>query len=83
MKGLKALENIKQANIIFHTLDITDEIFEIEKELIALEIIKEKRVDLIRLFQCFKIGGLSNYNDFYAYKKLTQKEYDLLKEVLL
>lgn len=80
-KGLEALENIKHydTRVGLHEKDYEF----IEKELKAFEIIKTKRVDVIRLFQCFKIGALSNYNNFYAYKKLTQEEYDLLKEVLL
>ena len=62
-----------------------------EKKLKALEIIKEKRVDVCYFMNC---RTLEEYNDdvlgSYAYEKddaeqrmLTQEEYDLLKEVLL
>ena len=58
----------------------------------ALEIIKEKRVNVDELwfiFQCEKTheqyDGLFEYNDVYTYVpkvQLTREEYDLLKEVL-
>lgn len=45
----------------------------------ALEIIKEKMVDLTLLEISQRIDY---YNTFVSYEKLTQGEYDLLKEVL-
>ena len=54
----------------------------IEKELKALEIIKDKRVNVEWLLKCFKDYDLETYNT-YQTKPLTQEEYDLLKEVLL
>ena len=57
----------------------------IEKPLKALEIIKEKKVDIQLLFDLFE----DNRNDYRDYNEsnecrwLKKKEYDLLKEVLL
>ena len=51
----------------------------IEKEIKALEIIKKKKVDV-----SFLELGLEQYNNNLPKKhKLSQEEYDLLKEVLL
>lgn len=53
-----------------------------KKELKALQIIKEKRVDV----NCFLIYDLERYNSLIAkneFMKLIQEEYDLLKDVLL
>lgn len=51
------------------------------KELKALEIIKEKEVNV---FIFLHSGDLETYNDMVEdNRKLTQEEYDLLKEVLL
>ena len=50
------------------------------KELKALEIIKEKRVDVWLLFEC---DSLNEYNHNTSSYDLTKKEYDLLKEVLV
>ena len=53
------------------------------KELKALEIIKEKQVNIAALLE---LDSLQQYNDYCdmvgGCKKLTQKEYDLLKETL-
>lgn len=55
----------------------------IEKELKALEIIKEKQANVSALLE---LDNLQQYNDYCdivsGCKKLTQEEYDLLKEVL-
>ena len=53
-----------------------------QKKLKAFEIIKEKRVNV----WCLLNVGLERYNNEFIYRKerkLTAKEYDLLKEVLL
>lgn len=86
-KGLDALNEIKKGidtalwdGNEYDYLDI------IEKELKALEIIKEKRVDIRLLFETFNYykNGLKAYNGMRTYGyDLTQEEYDLLKEVLL
>ena len=62
-----------------------------EKKLKALEIIKEKRVDVDCLMDCFQYDGFIHTNGLIEYnhsttktqKELDQEEYDLLKEVLL
>lgn len=94
-KGLEALEIVKAAmlssgNCLLNSL--WDYANAIEKELKALEIIKEKKVnvDFLR-WECFPLDwfthpeGLIEYNDSISMtqKELTQEEYDLLKEVLL
>lgn len=60
------------------------------KEHKALEIIKEKRVDVSYLLcvfendsKCKNYEGLHAYNSFAYHIDLTEQEYDLLKEVLL
>ena len=90
-KGLEALNKIKDCLEIADEVDgdivFTGEYEEqeslniIEKELKALEIIKNKGVD-ISLFKKYDDRNLYNYNYKSEYQ-LTQKEYDLLKEVLL
>lgn len=52
----------------------------IEKELKALEIIKEKEPDISFLF---RVKDLNHYNScVWKEQELTQEEFDLLKEVL-
>ena len=89
-KELTALENIKNIPIL-STPESTQKIFYdkhkkeldiIETALKALEIIKEKRIDMSLL-----LGGFTNTLKEYnsgdlIYKKLTPEEYELLKEVL-
>lgn len=58
------------------------------KERKALEIIKEKRVNVFWLMECISCytNALEKYNEDVLCKDidcLTQEEYDLLKEVLL
>lgn len=60
----------------------------IETTFKALEIIKEKKVDIGYLFEMIEIfdeQALKQYNQscYGNKKKLTKEEYDLLKEVLL
>lgn len=83
---LEALENIV-VDLTPHLKEANkEEINIIEKSLKALEIIKNKRVDVNDLFL---FVSLKAYNDFVCYcddsnkRKLAKKEYDLLKEVLL
>ena len=84
-KGLEALKDIKQlaTTIEFDykkdKVFVKEELDIIEKELKALEIIKNKKVDV-----SFLELGLEQYNTNLRKKhQLTQEEYDLLKEVLL
>lgn len=85
-KGLKALD------LIFDDLRQFEEHFlnglaredkerykTIEKELKALEIIKEKRVDCKSLIEC---GDADEYNNLWFDIPLDQEEFNLLKEVL-
>lgn len=55
-----------------------------QKEHKALDIIKEKNVDLRTLKACFKVEcGLQEYNKHqYKENELTEEEFNLLKEVL-
>ena len=88
MKGLDALKEIKEVNyyeddetIDEDYLNISNYIDIIEKELKALEIIKNKNVD---------IRGIKEINNVHEYNVkfpttlnefLEEQEYDLLKEV--
>lgn len=55
----------------------------IEKSLKALEIIKEKEVDIHNLLISETVEQYNSYTHWLGYKgNLTQEEYDLLKEVL-
>ena len=55
------------------------------KELKALELIKEKRVDCFKLIAIMRTSDhLEHYNQNYGKRfQLTQEEYDSLKEELL
>ena len=65
-----------------HALGVIDDITEGRiKNDRAIEIIKNKKVDVTRLYTAFERNDLSFYN-YYCYEQLTQEEYDLLKEVL-
>ena len=80
-KGLEALHNLlDRLEIVFIETHSTKDLQIIEKELLALEIIKEKRVDigwLIRSKNC------SKYNlGVGSSQALKKEEYNLLKEVL-
>lgn len=55
----------------------------LEKHLKALEIIKEKRVDVGWLISCENIKQYNGVIGTATHRLLTQEEYELLKEVLL
>ena len=60
---------------------------QIKKDLDALNIIKEKNVDIEYIKTCFddEKGGFKEYNDYMGHDEdyeLAQEEYELLKEVL-
>ena len=95
-EGLKALKRIRQEtcpatyNPDFNKLECCDTI---EKELKALEIIKEKAVDVL-MFKAHFIISKPEYEEYQYYLDncekygfsafyLTRQEFDLLKEVLL
>ena len=89
-KGLEALDGLRfdvsMAQYINY-LEANKECDIIEKELKALEIIKNKKVNVDALLNCY---FLCEYNEAmdYTYNEiannffLTQEEFDLLKEVL-
>jgi len=97
-KSLKALNNIRREATIpyFSSLydidDWNEDFLTIEKELKALEIIKNKRVDTWCLRHIIQSNSnldrynnnlLEKYNNnFKVGYKLTQEEFNLLKEVL-
>jgi len=97
-KGLKALDLLKHCVTDTHfnkrdfvdiALDVEQASNALEKELKALEIIKNKSVNVLRLKITLKQYGplCGFYNALVDTdddgKCLTQDEYDLLKEVLL
>ena len=78
LTGLEALDNIRECGEWLPLF----EVIIIQKQLIALKIIKEKDVEI----SWFKYtNSLEEYNEWGipSYKQLTQEEYDLLKEVLV
>ena len=87
-KGLEILENAKKRDglpLNTNFAPITEKEIEIiEQELKALEIIREKNVDIQTLK---RTNNVYEYNSYVAKglgeKPLTQEEYDLLKEVML
>ena len=80
-KGLEALDSLRfdvsMAQYINY-LEANKECDIIEKELKALEILKNKKTDINLLLN----NGLDFYNSCFYPRKLTQEEYELLKEVL-
>lgn len=94
-KGLEALEELKTETVKGGTSYIGKHFKRhyhriIEKELKALEIIKNKKVDIHTLYRDSDIIGdtFDYYNNTMLFNRgtqyeLTQEEYDLLKEVLL
>lgn len=102
-KGLKTLKEIfetieavdENANCHFDMEELADMFVDVEKELKALEIIKEKNVfvwgfihrkeetkDFEPTYDYYKTH-YGYFHSGYEFELLTKKEYDLLKEVLL
>lgn len=84
---IKQLRNFGKEKGI-NELILIDEskVLKIIKSLKALEIIKEKKVNIFTFYKCCSWHNASNYNDSVGCPvncELTQEEYDLLKEVLL
>lgn len=75
-KGLKLVEELKQ--YIYPESKIYKKLSIIEKELKALEILKEKLIDINWLNGCEELGDYNDLNE----PTLEQEEYNLLKEVL-
>ena len=95
-KGLEELKDLKNAFIGYcrelkcetNYIKVCENKFsKIEKELKALEIIKERSVQISWFTGLLKIHPHYNYVDYnFALadnRKLTKEEYELLKEVLL
>ena len=59
----------------------TDEYKVIEKELKALEIVKEKFVNFVLLKEAKNVQEYNNGVYYFPIMRLTQDEFDLLKEV--
>ena len=84
-EGLEALKNIKREAgfpyfSTFYDADMWREDFAtVEKELKALEIIKDKDVSVYLLKECLNLMSYNNAVEF-PYRRLTPKEYELLKE---
>lgn len=81
LEALKLLESKFRTSSWAKEIDFTMATFEIEKELKALEIIKNKRVDVSWLFSN-EVNDYKDYNVWSGTENITQEEYDLLKEVL-
>lgn len=72
-KGLEALQFMRERDTFLPSCAST-----IEKELKALEIIKDRKMDLSSFHN---YTSANHYNLYHEYP-ITQEEYDLLKEVL-
>ena len=85
-KGLEKLKTIRHIHDMECGEDesINKDLDIIEQELKALEIIKEKKVNVM-LFISLKDIGLERYNKCFEAEEhqLTQEEFDFLKEILL
>ena len=83
-KGLEALEELKESckthmGTMVYILQ-EDKFETIEEELKALEIIKNKEVNV---FIFLHSGDLETYNDMVEdNRKLTQEEYDLIRSMI-
>ena len=91
MTGLEVLKELDEHCITWHDNPTKEKVEIIRKNLEALEIIKEKRVDVDTLIYTFAFGNRWQYNNemhrqcgLYDCEplELTQEEYDLLREVL-
>ena len=73
-------EQLEKANNVYRDLMVEN-----ERNIKALEIIKEKDVSMYWLRHSKNVDEYNNFilTDKRQYQKLTQEEYDLLKEVLL
>ena len=88
-KGLEALKSITECAP--WSDQGLEKLATIEKELKALEIIKNKVIDITYLFRLWKTSEMNDFDILYKFNwyirleenKLTVEEYDLLKEVLL
>ena len=81
MTGLKSLERIENEYSIDEAVFYKEDFKQVRKELNALEIMKEKKVDVFR----FKKLDFNTFNQLQKSCKLpelTEEQFNLLKEVL-
>ena len=81
-KALEALERIENEYSIYEAVFYKEDFEQVRKELKALEIIKEKEVNMQVFNQC---EDVETYNKVYIKQKdrqLTQEEFNLLKKVI-
>ena len=79
LEPLQALQSIKKSTYLTHLFTYYDTELEIiETALKALEIIKNKKVNCYMFWAC---NNLESYNEEVVVK-LTQEEYEFLKETL-
>lgn len=79
-KELEALQDLSKLVFVYGGVE---QYRIIEAALKALEIIREKRVDVDMFLKCKDLDSY-NYNILYWHgKSLTQEEFDCLREVLL
>lgn len=80
-KELEALQDLSKLVFVYGGVQ---QYQVIEKSLKALDIIKEKQVDIHDLLISRAVEQYNSYTHWLGYKgNLTKEEYDLLKEVLL
>lgn len=85
MIGLEALERIENEYSIDEAVFYKEDFKQIRKELEALNIIKEKECDMRWFKYCIKVNSeVETYNNGLPeyYEKLTQEEFNLLKEAV-
>lgn len=83
-KGLKALEELKKQSETHRWLEQQFEkewLDIIEKELKALEIIKEKGIDVIELEYAKKAKTYNEHTKMRYSKDYTEEEFKLIKEI--
>ena len=83
-KGLDALERFKQPQMLAD-IDWNNRVAIIEKELKALEIIKNHKCDMAKLLVCFERNwDYETYNkQVTGYQRISKENYEFLKEVCL
>ena len=84
-KALEALERIGNEYSIDESVFYKEDFKQVRMELEALEIIKEKECDMRWFKYCIKVNSeVETYNNGLPeyYEKLTQEQFNLLKEVL-
>lgn len=84
LKNCKELEK-EYSRLVGEKTFLVNKVADEQKKLKALEIIKDKRLDVAWLIKWLKSDDYDRYHHVMLYHRedLTQEEYDLLKEVLL